>query len=89
MFPRAQSSNRPCRDLFPNKTNLVKNFKTKSSEPIYGSHFVFCNTFLEWYKPRFLNKTEIAIQKYNQQDVIHTLPTVKTDYMSTDRTIRT
>ena len=34
------------------------------------------------------NKIEIAIQKYNQQDVIHTLPTVKTEDMSTDKTIR-
>ena len=65
IFARAQSSNRPCRDLFPNKTHLVKNFKTKSREKIYGSHFALCNTFFECCNSQFLNKTEIAIQKYN------------------------
>ena len=39
--------------------------------------------------PRFLNKTEIAIQKYNHQDIIHTLPVVNTEDMSTDQTITT
>ena len=29
------------------------------------SYFVLCNKFLEYYNPRFLDKTEIAMQKYN------------------------
>ena len=66
IFAKAQSSNRPCRDFFPNKTNLNKKLLNTN-----------------------LNKTEIAIQKYNQENVINTLQTVKTEDMSTDQTIRT
>ena len=51
-------------------------------------HFVLCNTILECYNPRFLNKTEISIQKYNHNDIVHTLPTVKTEGISTEQTIR-
>ena len=48
---------------------------------ILKSTFAFCNLqyILECCNPRFLNKTEIAIQKYNHLDVIHKLPTVKTE----------
>ena len=52
-------------------------------------HFVLFNAFLECCNPRLLNKTEIAIQKYNHQDVIHTLLTIKTEDKSTDLIIRT
>ena len=60
-----------------------------SKEDIAGNvpHFANSNTFLKCWG--FLNKTEIIIQKYFHHDVIHTLPTVKTENMSTNRTIRT
>ena len=76
-------------DLLLNKTNIFRNFETKSKGQINVLHFVLCNAFLECYDPRFLNKTDMTIQKYNHQGVIHTLPTVKTGDMSTDQTIRT
>ena len=70
--------------------NIFRNFKTKSKEGIIvlKSHFLLCNTFLGCCIPRFLNKTEISIQKYGHLDIIHTLPTVKNEGMSTDQTIR-
>ena len=76
-------------DLLPNKTNLFRNFKTKSREQINIANFVHCNTFWECCNPRSLNKTEIGIQKYNHQNKLNTLLTVKTKDMSPNQTIRT
>ena len=76
-------------DLLPNKINRFRNFETKSWERINVTHFVLYNTFLKCCSPRFPHKTESEIQKYNHQDVIHKLPTVKTEDTSTNQTIRT
>lgn len=43
----------------------------------------------ECSNPRFLNEAKIAIKKHNHQGVIHKLPTVNTEDISTDKTIRT
>ena len=50
--------------------NLIH--EAKSKERINVSNFVLCNIFLECR-----NQTDIAIQKYSQQDAIHTSPAVK------------
>ena len=61
-------------------------FHTKLTFSETSTQKVLYDTFLECCNPRFLNKTEIATQKYNDQEVIYTLPVVKTKDMSTNQT---
>ena len=82
-----------CRDLLANKTNLFRNFKTKSRKQINLSRFVLYNTFLKCCSLIFLNKTEIEIIKMQSPGHNAYTSTVKTEDMSMsmiyDQTIRT
>ena len=74
---------------FQTKNNHFKHFNTKSRKWINISLSTLQHFFSECWNPRFSNKPEIAIQKYNHQDKIHTFPDVNTEDMPTDQTIRT
>ena len=77
IFTRTQSSKIGLSGIyFQTKLTCSNISKQKAWEGTNISHFGICNTFFECCNPRFLNNTEIVLQKQNHQDVLHTLPTV-------------
>ena len=81
IFARATSSKIDLAGIyFQTKLTFSEILKHKAGNKLtYFLHFLLCHIFLEYCNPRFLDKTEISIQKYNHQDIIHTLPTFNTE----------
>ena len=91
IFATAQSSKISLAGICYQTRLIFSEISKQKAGNKFVSNFVLFNEFLEFcsLNPRLLNKTEIAIQKHNHQNVIHTLLTVKTDDTSIDQIIRT